>query len=248
MLGWAEDAKPTKVGLLLAFGPIVEICWTCQLDRSLSYFTISRLVSLQLLYIATLRHILSLILSRQLYSPKYRLIWPSILSILSTRYLLYSSDQFLILPTSSPPSTTSTMPSLIRLANLTSKHLTRRKLTSGAKAGIGVAVALAAVIAIGVAIFFIVRRRRAKHLADIEEERAKHAGEKKKEEPKVPKRNKSIKDRLKGPLYQEAFEMPPAGPHLDAVDGQPLNHKPWAESSPRPSFSSKRGTRMMMMM
>jgi len=140
------------------------------------------------------------------------------------------------------------MPSFIHLANLTSKHLTRRKLTSGAKAGIGVAIALAAVIAIGLAIFFIVRRRRAKHLADIEEERAKHAGEKKKEEPKVPKRNKSIKDRLKGPLYQEAFEMPPAGPHGDAVDGQPLSHKPWAESSPRPSFSSKRGTRMMMMM
>jgi hypothetical protein len=139
------------------------------------------------------------------------------------------------------------MPSFIHLANLTSKHLTRRKLTSGAKAGIGVAIALVAVIAIGVAIFFIVRRRRAKHLADIEEERAKHAGEKK-EEPKIPKRNKSIKDRLKGPLYQETFEMPPAGPHVDAVDGQPLTHKPWVESSPRPSFSSKRGTRMMMMM
>lgn len=149
------------------------------------------------------------------------------------------------------------MPSLIHLTNLTSKHLTRRKLTSGAKAGIGVGVALATVIAIGVAIFFIVRRRRTKHLADIEEERAKYAGEKKKEEPKIPKRNKSIKDRLKGPLYQEAFEMPPAkmkedgtpaSPSWDAVDGQPLNHKPWAESSPRPSFSSKRGTRMMMMM
>ena len=140
------------------------------------------------------------------------------------------------------------MPSFIHLANLTSKHLTRRKLTSGAKAGIGVAIALAAVIAIGVAIFFIVRRRRAKRLADIEEERAKYAGEKKKEEPKIPKRNKSIKDRLKGPLYQEAFEMPPAGLHSDAVDDQPLNHKPWAESSPRPSFSSRRGTRMMMMM
>jgi hypothetical protein len=150
------------------------------------------------------------------------------------------------------------MPSLVHLAHLTSKHLTRRKLTSGAKAGIGVAVAVAALIAIGVAIFVIVRHRRAKHLASIEEERAKCAGEKKKnEEPKVPKRNKSIKDRLKGPLYHDAFEMPPtkmnadgtpASPHWDDVDGQPLNHKPWAESSPRPSFSSRRGTRMMMMM
>jgi hypothetical protein len=149
------------------------------------------------------------------------------------------------------------MPSFIHLANPTSNHLTRRKLTSGAKAGIGVGVALAALIAIGVAIFFIVRRGRAKHLVDIEEERAKYAGEKKKEEPKIPKRNKSIKDRLKGPLYNEAFDMPPAkmnedgtpaGPPWNDVDGQPLNHKPWAESSPRPSFSSKRGTRMMMMM
>jgi hypothetical protein len=145
------------------------------------------------------------------------------------------------------------------MADLTSKHLARRKLTSGAQAGIGVAVALIALIAIGIAVFVIVRRRRAKHLADIEQERAKWAGEKKKEEePKpIPKRNKSIKDRLKGPLYQEAFEMPvakvkedgtPGSPHWDDVDGQPLNHKPWAESSPRPSFSSKRGTRMMMMM
>jgi hypothetical protein len=150
------------------------------------------------------------------------------------------------------------MPSFIHLTNPTSKHLTRRKLTSGAKAGIGIAVALIALIAIGVAIFVIVRRRRAQHLADIEKERAKHAGEEKKEESKIPKRNKSIKDRLKGPLYQEPFEMPPtktnedgtpAVPHWDEVDGQPLNHKPWAaESSPRPSFSSRRGTRMMMMM
>jgi hypothetical protein len=147
------------------------------------------------------------------------------------------------------------------MADLTSKRLARRKLTSGARAGVGIAIALVALIAIGIAVFIIVRRRRAKHLGDIEQERAKWAGEKKKEEePKsVPKRNKSIKDRLKGPLYQEPFEMPrakpklkedgtPESPHWDDVDGQPLNHKPWAESSPRPSFSSKRGTRMMMMM
>jgi len=86
------------------------------------------------------------------------------------------------------------------------------------------------------------------------------AGEKKEEEQKQPpKRNKSIKDRLKGPLYQDTFDMPPVrqkmkedgtpgSPQLDGVDGQGLNHKPWAESSPRPSFSSRRGTRMMMMM
>jgi len=146
------------------------------------------------------------------------------------------------------------------MAHLTSRHLARRKLTSGAQAGIGVAVAIVGLVVIGIAVFFFLRRRRAKHLADIEEERAKFAGEKKKEvDPKpVPKRNKSIKDRLKGPLYQDTFEMPPAKPKLKEdgapespkwdVDGQPMPHKPWAESSPRPSFSSKRGTRMMMMM
>lgn len=146
------------------------------------------------------------------------------------------------------------------MADITSKHLARRKLASGAKAGIGIAIALAAVIAIGIIVFVIVRRRRAQHLDDIEKERAKLAGEKKEEEPKsLPKRNKSIKDRLKGPLYQDTFDMPPVKPKLkedgtpgspqwDDVDGQGLNHKPWAESSPRPSFSSRRGTRMMMMM
>jgi hypothetical protein len=146
------------------------------------------------------------------------------------------------------------------MADLISKHLARRKLTTGAQAGIGVVVALVGLIAIGIAVFVLVRRRRSMHLADIEQERAKWAGEKKKEEEEskpLPKRNKSIKDRLKGPLYQEAFEMPPAkpkedgtpgSPHWDDVNGQPLNHKPWAESSPRPSFSSRRGTRMMMMM
>jgi len=145
------------------------------------------------------------------------------------------------------------------MADPTSRHLTRRKLSSGAQAGIGVAVAIVGLIAIGLAVFYILRRRRAKHLADIEEERVKHAGEKKEEAKPIPKRTKSIKDHLKGPLYQEAFEMPPAksglnadgtpaNPHWVDIDGQPLNHKPWAESSPRPSFSSRRGTRMMMMM
>lgn len=147
------------------------------------------------------------------------------------------------------------------MANITSKHLARRKLTRGAQAGIGIAVALVALIAIGIAVFVIVRRRRAKHLDDLEKVRAQLAGEKKKEEePKpLPKRNKSIKDRLKGPLYQDTFDMPPVkqkmkadgtpgSPQWDNADGQGLNHKPWVESSPRPSFSSRRGTRMMMMM
>jgi len=139
------------------------------------------------------------------------------------------------------------------LSSLHAKQLAKRKLSSGAKAGVGIAIAAGAVIIIILAVFLILRWRRQKHLTEIENERAKWAGEKKEEKP-IPKRSKSIKDRLKGPLYQESFEMPRAGAtgngeaHWTEVDGQPLTHKPWAESSPRPSFSSKRGTRMMMMM
>src|SRR4051794_9690819 len=110
------------------------------------------------------------------------------------------------------------------MADPASNHLARRKLTSGAQAGIGIAVAIVGLAAIGVAVFYILRRRTTKHLADIEEERAKFAGEKKKEEEprSVPKRNKSIKDRLKGPLYHDAFEMPPAKPGLKE-DGTPAS-------------------------
>ena len=166
------------------------------------------------------------------------------------------------------------MPALPRLStslhSVTTRSLTRRHLSSGASAGIGVAVAVVGLALIGAVVYFLIQRRRKAHLAEIEHERAKYAGElkhKKEAEVEKPKpkpsvkRNKSIKDRLKGPLYQEAYEMPPrvpgeegeggepGSPHWDAVDGQPLTHKPWAnESSPRPSFSSKRGTRMMMMM
>ena len=168
------------------------------------------------------------------------------------------------------------MPALPQLSttlhSLATRSLTRRHLSSGASAGIGIAVAVVGLALIGAVVYFLVQRRRNGHLAEIEHERAKYAGElkqkkeaeaeKPKPKPTGVKRNKSIKDRLKGPLYQEAYEMPPrvpgqegeegvepGSPHWDEVDGQPLTHKPWAkESSPRPSFSSKRGTRMMMMM
>jgi hypothetical protein len=58
------------------------------------------------------------------------------------------------------------------MADLISKHLARRKLTTGAQAGIGVVVALVGLIAIGIAVFVLVRRRRSMHLADIEQERS----------------------------------------------------------------------------
>lgn len=71
------------------------------------------------------------------------------------------------------------------------------------------------------------------------------------------KRNKSVKDRLMGPLYRgSTIELPnrPGMGSRDSVaveegpDGMPLVSKPWADNSPRPSFSSRRATRMMMMM
>ena len=125
--------------------------------------------------------------------------------------------------------------------------LRARELSTGAKAGVGIAIALAALILVGAFVFLIVRYTRQKHLNDIEHTRAVFAGEKGKaemkraqsmERPDMPKRKKSVKDRLKGPLYNESMDDLPAMPP-----------KPFAEgSSPRPSFSSKRGTRMMMFM
>jgi len=138
------------------------------------------------------------------------------------------------------------------LASRSVHTLMPRKLSTGAQAGIAVACALFVIALVGFLTFFLFRRHRAKHLAAIEDERARLANEKKSEKKKsentdgakpLPKRNKSIKDRLKGPLYNDDLEMPPTD-----ISVQPLPHKPWAESSPRPSFSSRRGTKLMMMM
>jgi hypothetical protein len=148
----------------------------------------------------------------------------------------------------------------------------------------GIGIAVAALLTVGVVIFLIVHFRRSRHIAAINKERAILAGEKNKDgsdkpdkfapDPAVsaiPRRTKSVKDRLMGPLYRgSTIDMLPMpnraklagqnsnrgstatmeGAHWDNVDGQPFLHKPWAggESSPRPSFSSKRATRMMMMM
>ncbi|KIV89816.1 hypothetical protein PV10_07187 [Exophiala mesophila] len=166
--------------------------------------------------------------------------------------------------------------------------LRKRDLTTGAKAGLGVGIAVAAILLCGLIIFFVIHIRRSRHLAQINKERAILAGEKNadgsdkfdkfaevpppEEKPAATgggmRRQKSVKDRLMGPLYRgstiDLMPMPKArtaggnrdstatmeGAHWDNVDGQPFLHKPWAqgESSPRPSFSSKRATRMMMMM
>ena len=160
-------------------------------------------------------------------------------------------------------------------------HLYKRELGTGAKAGLGVGIAVAAILLLCLIAFFVVHFRRARHLAEINKERAILAGEKNKdgsdkvdkfapppETSTIPRRTKSVKDRLMGPLYRgstiDLMPIPKAhmngqnrsstatmeGAHWDNIDGQPFLHKPWAngESSPRPSFSSKRATRMMMMM
>ena len=163
-------------------------------------------------------------------------------------------------------------------------YLSKREMGTGAKAGLGIGIAVAVVAVIGIAIFLFIHFRRSRHIAAINRERAILAGEKNKDGSDKPdkyapepverpgiRRNKSVKDRLMGPLYRGstidmlpmpnraklAGENPNRGStasvqnaNWDNVDGQPFLHKPWAgsESSPRPSFSSKRATRMMMMM
>lgn len=168
---------------------------------------------------------------------------------------------------------------------LPTMHLQKRKTSTGAKAGMGIGIAVAAIILVGIIIFLVVHFRRAQHIKALNRERAILAGEKNKDGSDKPdrfapepatrpdnlRRNKSVKDRLMGPLYRgSTIDMLPMpnraklagensnrgstmstqGANWDNVDGQPFLHKPWAgsESSPRPSFSSKRATRMMMMM
>ena len=156
--------------------------------------------------------------------------------------------------------------------------LLKREMTMGAKAGMGVGIAVAAIVAVGVVVFLVMHLRRRSHIKKINQERAILAGEKNADgsdksdkfapEPQVsaiPRRNKSVKDRLMGPLYRNSvIDMHPlpkiktAGERsnrqstMTVGEGEEYLNKPWAakdgESSPRPSFSSKRATRMMMMM
>jgi hypothetical protein len=166
-----------------------------------------------------------------------------------------------------------------------------KRTSEGAKAGMGIGIAVAVILVILVVAFLIVHFRRSRHIAAINRERAILAGEKNADgsdkfdkfapEPapqkngngglQVPgggiKRNKSVKDRLMGPLYRgstiDLMPIPKARVQGDGyrdskrmstmtldTDGVNLVKKPWAdgENSPRPSFSSKRATRMMMMM
>ncbi|EXJ64617.1 hypothetical protein A1O7_00954 [Cladophialophora yegresii CBS 114405] len=154
-------------------------------------------------------------------------------------------------------------------------HLYKREISTGAKAGLGVGIAVIAIILIGLIAFFVIHFRRRAHLATINQERAILAGEKNQDgtdkpdkfapppttNSGMPRRNKSVKDRLMGPLYRGStidlmpIPKPAFNPNRSSTmttqsgDAAFLS-KPWAggESSPRPSFSSKRATRMMMMM
>jgi hypothetical protein len=160
-----------------------------------------------------------------------------------------------------------------------SLHLHKREMGTGAKAGLGVGIAVLVILVLGLITFFIIHFRRSRHLSAINKERAILAGEKNQDgsdkpdkfapEPQVQqpaiRRNKSVKDRLMGPLYRgstiDLMPMPPkirTNPNRSStltvdssMDGQLGFVKPWAnsgEDSPRASFSSKRATRMMMMM
>jgi len=159
--------------------------------------------------------------------------------------------------------------------------LHKREMGTGAKAGMGIGIAVAALIVVGLIVFLVMHVRRSRHIARINKERAVLAGEKNTDgsdkpdkfapEPQVsaiPRRNKSVKDRLMGPLYRgsviDLHPLPKAripgersnrmstmtlSQTEEGPDGLPLVDKPFGrESSPRPSFSSKRATRMMMMM
>jgi hypothetical protein len=158
-------------------------------------------------------------------------------------------------------------------------HLYKREMGTGAKAGLGVGIAVLVILVLGLITFFIIHFRRSRHLSEINKERAILAGEKNQDgsdkpdkfapEPVVQqpaiRRNKSVKDRLMGPLYRgstiDLMPMPQkirTNPNRSStltvdssMEGQPGFVKPWAnsgEDSPRASFSSKRATRMMMMM
>ena len=142
-------------------------------------------------------------------------------------------------------------------------------MSTGAKAGMAIGIAVAALLLILVLVLFALHLRRQQRNANLDRERAILAGEKNAdgtdktdkfaEQPAMNlRRNKSVKDRLMGPLYRgSTIELPQRAAqrnsnlsemHWDQQDGQPILHRPWANSSPRPSFSSKRATRMMMMM
>lgn len=156
----------------------------------------------------------------------------------------------------------------------------RRDMSSGAKAGFGVGIAVAVILVILIITFFAIHLRRRARITALNNERAILAGEKNPDgtekfdkfapQPEVSRpgvrRNKSVKDRLMGPLYRgsmiEMPHMPPkarfagagAGDRTSRMSTMTTNedgewiHKPFANNSPRPSFSSKRATRMMMMM
>ncbi|RMD43357.1 hypothetical protein DV735_g1758, partial [Chaetothyriales sp. CBS 134920] len=142
-------------------------------------------------------------------------------------------------------------------------------MTNGAKAGMGIGIAVAAVLVLLVVTLLIIHFRRASHIKAINRQRAILAGEK-----NLDGTDKIDKDST---IDLEPLPLPPTrrpggggGNRSSSYnrsstattvtieygpDGQPINNpfKPWASdnnnnNSPRASFSSKRATRMMMLM
>lgn len=169
------------------------------------------------------------------------------------------------------------------------RTLTKRLLSSsagpGPTAGLAIGIAVAIILLLLILAFFtihLLRLRRAKHdqLSALDAEKlsnssprfgsfAKHNATDTQEKSEIAptvKRNKSVKDRLMGPLYREnniELQSPPkarsngVGAERARYSSTSTNtpnqdmewiNKPWLSNSPRPSFSSKRATRLMMIM
>ena len=162
------------------------------------------------------------------------------------------------------------------IATIGSTQMSKRELATGAKAGLGIGIAVAVIIVGLIVTFFIVHVRHRTRNQAMDRERAVIAEEKNVDgsvkrdtaipEPailSIPRRNKSVKDRLMGPLYRGSMIDLPTMPRrtrqagvgnrestMTVSDGDSMISRPWTSTgnSPRASFSSKRATRMMMMM
>ncbi|RMZ75010.1 hypothetical protein DV737_g5516, partial [Chaetothyriales sp. CBS 132003] len=148
----------------------------------------------------------------------------------------------------------------ISFSLLTSTHgmpILSKRMTEGATAGMGIGIAVAAVLLLLVVIFLVIHFRRSSHISSINRERAILAGEKNADGSDKVDRGSTI-DLIPMPNRARLASSQSGGGNRSSTltletgpDGQPIGgFRPWtaSENSPRASFSSKRATRMMMMM
>jgi hypothetical protein len=165
------------------------------------------------------------------------------------------------------------------------KNILKRTLTTGTKAGLGIGIAVAAILLVLIVTFFIIHFRhvsaRKREQSALVKEKPLHSngsvassefGASTDPQPitgGIPRRSKSVKDRLMGPLYRgSTIDLMPMPRQAKLADDRSMKgmsaleeemnqygdylNKPWVKPeggrSPIPSFSSKRATRMMMMM